>query len=90
MKNILIITFCRDNQTGDVSFIKDIEDIKDENLKEMIIHCINKDKWEKIVDRISYWTVDGICGADVGYIFNDFSRFNCPITVEHIVNFVTY
>ena len=39
MKNILIVTTCRDNQGSAFSFVKNIEDIKEPILKEMIDKC---------------------------------------------------
>tara|TARA_R110000772_G_scaffold43995_5_gene101261 strand:- start:3569 stop:3832 length:264 start_codon:yes stop_codon:yes gene_type:complete len=86
MKNILIITNTRDNLGSSLSFVKDITDITDSVLREMIRNCINGTNW----NRSDKWVSDGMCGSDGGYIFNDYPLLdtNLPIKVEHIVNYV--
>lgn len=84
MKNILIITTTRDNQGSSVSFVESIDDIVEDDLKEMIKHAILETKdWEK--DDL--WCVDGMCGSKRGYVFNDYPVKKLPITVEHIVDY---
>jgi hypothetical protein len=85
-KNILVITNTRDNLGSHVALIKDVDDIKDENLKEMILNCLNKIDYE----NDEYWTSGDICGSDSGYVFNNFTLFEdkLPVTIEHIVNYV--
>lgn len=87
MKNILITSTCRDNQGTSLSFVKDINDIKDDLHRTMIINCINNIKWENGY----FWSSgDGMCGSENGYIFNNYVLFDkmLPITVEHIVDYV--
>lgn len=86
MKNILIITNTRDNLGSSLSFVKDITDITDSVLREMIRNCINGTNW----NRSDKWVSDSMCGSDGGYIFNDYPLLdtNLPIKVEHIVNYV--
>lgn len=87
MNNILIITNTRDNLGSSVSFVKNINDIKDDNHREMIKCCINYDEFKE-VDGL--WVEDGMCGSNGGYIFNDYVLFdkNLPVTIEHIVHYV--
>ena len=87
MKNILIITNTRDNLGSHVALIKDIEDIKNPDLKEMVLNSLNSVDYEKN----GFWSYGDTCGCEtLGYAFNDFSLFdkNLPITIEHIVNYV--
>jgi len=88
MKNILITSTTRDNQGTAYSFIEDINDINDINIKRMISNCILGIEWESIDHK--YWTTSGICGSDLGYIFNDHALFTnmLPLTISHIVNYV--
>ena len=87
IKNILIITNTRDNLGSAVSFIKDIDDIKDMDLKEMVLSCINNVDY----DKNGLWSSDDMCGSENrGYAFDDFglSTNELPVTIEHIVNYV--
>ena len=83
-KNILVITNTRDNLGSHVALIKDIDDLKDATLKEMILNCLNNIEYE----NGEYWSCDYMCGSESGYIFNDFTLSDFPVTIEHIVNYV--
>jgi len=86
MNNILIITTTRDNQGCSVAFVNSIDDIKEDDLREMIKQAILETKnWQK--DDL--WCIDGMCGSDRGYIFSDYRVYEkLPVTVEHIVEYV--
>jgi hypothetical protein len=86
MENILIVTSNKDDLGSSLSFVKDITDITDSVLREMIRNCINGTNW----NRGDMWTNDNMCGSDGGYIFGDYPLLttNLPIKVEHIVNYV--
>lgn len=85
-KNILVITNTRDDLGSHVAYINDIEDIKNENFKEMILNCLNRIDYS----NGEYWSSGDMCGSESGYIFNDFTLYEdkLPITIEHIVNYV--
>jgi len=85
-KNILIITASRDELGSSVSFVKDINDIQEPDYREMIINCINNNRWR----NGDLWVNNDMCGSDRGYIFNDYALFdeNLPIKVEYIINYV--
>lgn len=87
MKNILITSTTRENQGTSLSFVKDINDITDPDLRELVIKCLTVKTWNKN----GYWVYDGTCGCDNGgYIFNDYVllKKNLPVTVEHIVEYL--
>lgn len=48
MKNILIVSTSRDNLGSAFSFLKDIEDVKDPIVKEIISNAIQKKKWKSV------------------------------------------
>lgn len=90
-KNILIVTTTRDNLGSHIAFIEDINNIQDpeidNDIKEMIINCLNGTSWEKN----DLWVDGDMCGSDRGYIFGGNSTlFNnkLPVTIEHIINYV--
>ncbi len=86
MKNILIITTTRENQGCSVAFVKSIDDIVEEDLREMIKNAIEKKEW----GSGDLWSNYGRCGSDRGYVFSDYSpeKEHYPLTVEHIVEYV--
>jgi len=86
MKNILIVSTSRDNQGAAFSFIKDIEDIKDPIIKEMISNTICNKEWESVDEK--YWAYGEMCGSNMGYIFNDYLLPDLPLTIEHIVEYI--
>ena len=89
MKNILITSTTRENQGTAYSFVKDINDIQDINIRTMVINCIRGIEWES-TDH-NYWTVHGMCGSERGgYIFNDYALFTkmLPLTIDHIIDYV--
>ena len=53
----------------------------------MVTKCLTVKSWES--KNSEYWVYDGMCGSENhGYIFNDFSIGDLPITVEHIIDYV--
>ncbi len=86
MKNILIISEDSGSNDSQVSFIENIDDIKKEVVKEMIVNTINKIEWKKD----GYWADKGMCGSkNYNFEFNDFvlTDKRLPITVEHVLYF---
>lgn len=86
-KNILVITNTRDNLGSHVALIKDIDDLKEPNLKEMVLNCLNNVEYD---NEDGFWASGNMCGSESGYIFNKFTLFDTtlPVTIEHIVNYV--
>lgn len=86
MKNILIVSSSTDDRGSSLSFLKDIEDIKDPVVKDMMSNAIQKKNWESS-DR-KYWVYGGMCGGEMGYIFNDHLLPKLPLTIEHIIEYI--
>lgn len=86
MKNILIVTNTRDNLGSAFSFVKELCQIKNEHIRNMVEHCILNKNYE----HADLWASHGMCGSDQGYIFNEYplGDIDLPLYVEHIVNYV--
>lgn len=84
MKNILIITTCRDNQGSHNAFVKDINDIKEDDLRDCVKNTISGINSE----YGDLWTFNGEMGSERGYCFNDYHlrESMLPLTIDHIVN----
>lgn len=91
MKNILIIESCRDNQTPAYAFIKDINLIKEIELRNAIEFLLNNpnDMNQEFGNGIS--VCYGVLFADRGYFLSSefpFSKDMLPLKVEHIIDSV--
>jgi delta 1-pyrroline-5-carboxylate dehydrogenase len=87
MKNILIIETHRSDQGANSSFVKDIDDIKDLEIKQAIVDAINGvEKFNSEIETCK----NMIFSESIGYYFSNSKDFNfsLPCQIDHIVQHV--